>query len=291
LTREELEEVYTPQPHEVDWADKKSKGMVQKLGLLTLLKTVQKQGFFTIVTEIPTGIIQYIANHAHLLLPSDKEWSLYSQSRTYKRHCQFVREYLQIKPFNQDARKIMLDTMQMVSRVKDDSADYVNAAIEELIRQRFELPVFHTLRNAANETRKQSYRQVYEYLYKQISQQEKEKMDQLFQLEEGSSFSPWNHLKEDAKSASITNLKDLLSQRDSILRLQIDLDLLKQVPLIKVKQMAAEAKTLNANRMVEIEPKKRYALTLSCVGVQLAHVLDNIGETLVKRMMSMHTKG
>jgi hypothetical protein len=98
-------------------------------------------------------------------------------------------------------------------------------------------------------------------------------------------------LKEDAKSASITNLKDLLIQRDAILRLQIDLDLLKQVPLIKVKQMAAEAKTLNANRMMEIESKKRYALTLSHVGVQLAYVLNNIGETLIKRMMSMHTRG
>jgi hypothetical protein len=43
--------------------------------------------------------------------------------------------------------------------------------------------------------------------------------------------------------------------------------------------------------MVEIDPKKRYALTLSRVSVQLAHVLDNIGETLVKRMMSMHTRG
>ncbi len=291
LTHEELEEIYTPQAHEVDWADKKSKGMVQKLGLLLLLKTVQKQGFITIVSEIPNGIIQHIANQAHVLLPSDKEWNMYVKSRTYKRHCQFVREYLQIHPFNQEARKIMLDTMQMVSRVKDDPADYVNAAIEELIRQRFELPVFHTLRKAANETRKQSYRQVYDYLYKQISQQEKEKLDQLFQLEEGSFFSPWNHLKEDAKSASITNLKELLSQRDSILHLQINLDLLKQVPLIKVKQMATEAKTLNANQMMEIESKKRYALTLCCVGVQLAHVLDNIGETLVKRMMSMHTKG
>jgi hypothetical protein len=109
LTREELEDVYTPQQaHEVDWAETRSKGMVQKLGLLVLLKTVQKQGFFAIVSKIPNGIIQHIANHAHILLPSDKEWSMYSQSRTYKRHCQFVREYLQINLFNQEARKIML---------------------------------------------------------------------------------------------------------------------------------------------------------------------------------------
>ncbi|MCH5583477.1 DUF4158 domain-containing protein [Shimazuella sp. AN120528] len=48
--------------------------MVQKLGLLVILKTVQKQGFFTTVFEIPNGIIQHIAKQAQVLLPSDKEW-------------------------------------------------------------------------------------------------------------------------------------------------------------------------------------------------------------------------
>lgn len=55
--------------------------------------------------------------------------------------------------------------------------------------------------------------------------------------------------------------------------------------------MAAEAKTLGAYRMTEMEPKKRYALAISLVSRQLSKVLDDIGEMLIKRMMSIHKKG
>lgn len=51
--------------------------------------------------------------------------------------------------------------------------------------------------------------------------------------------------------------------------------------------MASEEKTLDAARMVEMDPNKHYALLF----VQPAPVKDTIGEMLVKRMMSIHTKG
>ena len=59
----------------------------------------------------------------------------------------------------------------------------------------------------------------------------------------------------------------------------------------KIKQMAAEAKTLDAARMAEMEPNKRYALAIALLFVQSTTVKDNIGEMLIKRMMRIHTKG
>lgn len=55
--------------------------------------------------------------------------------------------------------------------------------------------------------------------------------------------------------------------------------------------MAAEAKTLDASRMMEMEPKKKYTLAISLVSIQLSKILDDIGEMLIKRMMSIHKKG
>lgn len=42
--------------------------------------------------------------------------------------------------------------------------------------------------------------------------------------------------------------------------------------------------------MMEMESKKRYALALSFVSMQLSKVLDDIGEMLIIRMMSIHKK-
>ncbi|SHF22313.1 Transposase and inactivated derivatives, TnpA family [Seinonella peptonophila] len=167
----------------------------------------------------------------------------------------------------------------------------VNATIDRLIRECYELPVYNTLKDAANEVRKKSYRVLYDQVYQQLEEEQKQTIDMLFQTVEGSTYSIWNHLKEDAKSATITHLRDLLVHRDWLIDQQIPTDMLKDIPLEKMKQTAAEAKTLTSGRMAEMEVKKRYALAVSLVYVQLSKILDNIGEMAVKRMSSIHKKG
>jgi Domain of unknown function (DUF4158) len=69
------------------------------------------------------------------------------------RHMDLVRFYLGVTPFADTARKLMLRTSLASSRVREDLADIVNMAIEELIRQRYELPGFSTLFRAARAAR------------------------------------------------------------------------------------------------------------------------------------------
>ncbi|UNJ81107.1 hypothetical protein (plasmid) [Metabacillus dongyingensis] len=53
LTVKELDEVYIPQRTEIAWTEAKSKGTLQQLALLVLIKSVQKLGYFKRVDEIP----------------------------------------------------------------------------------------------------------------------------------------------------------------------------------------------------------------------------------------------
>lgn len=46
LLEQDLDESYTPLHTEIQWAERKSRGNVQQLGLLVLIKVVQKLGFF-----------------------------------------------------------------------------------------------------------------------------------------------------------------------------------------------------------------------------------------------------
>lgn len=45
LSEKDLEESYTPLQAEIQWAEHKSRGNVQQLGLLVLINTIQKLGF------------------------------------------------------------------------------------------------------------------------------------------------------------------------------------------------------------------------------------------------------
>jgi hypothetical protein len=60
LTEKNLEEVYTPKMNEIEWAEAKSKGILQQLALLVLIKTVQNLGFIIRVVDIPEVIVIHI---------------------------------------------------------------------------------------------------------------------------------------------------------------------------------------------------------------------------------------
>lgn len=69
----------------------------------------------------------------------------YDHDRTLYRHHQVVREYYQILPYGKEARRVILRTLLRAVRTMDNPADMINAALEELIKQRYEMPAFRTL--------------------------------------------------------------------------------------------------------------------------------------------------
>ena len=107
LTEKDLEEVHTPKINEIEWAEVKSKGTLQQLALLILTKTVQKLGFFMRIVDVPEVIVIYIAKKAHLPLLTKEEWKTYSETGTAKQHFRFVRDYLQLRPFDHEAYQIV----------------------------------------------------------------------------------------------------------------------------------------------------------------------------------------
>ena len=52
---------------------------------------------------------------------------------------------------------------------------------------------------------------------------------------------------------------------------------LQEIPVSKARQMAAEAKTLDAARMLEMEPKKQCSLAIALLAVQSTTAMNDIG--------------
>jgi hypothetical protein len=49
--------------------------------------------------------------------------------------------------------KIIVDACREAARTRDDLADIINIALEDLVRQRYELPAFNTVLRAARAAR------------------------------------------------------------------------------------------------------------------------------------------
>lgn len=78
-------------------------------------------------------------------------------------------------------------------------ADIINVIIEELIRQRFELPAFSTLNRSAQRIRNQVNERYFRSLTDALSPQIIDQFDTMLIVAPDQTFSGWQQLKQEPK--------------------------------------------------------------------------------------------
>lgn len=197
LTIHELAEVYTPSIAEVAHAKRATRGVVPQLGFLVLLKTFQRLGYFLPLADVPSVIITHIAD-AVGLNATTTDLARYDTSGTRRRHLATIRMLLQVQPYSRDARHAMVRAMGEAAQTKDAPADLINVAIEELVRQRFELPAFDTMDRAAHRIRTFTQRGFFQRVFERLDAAALSTITKLFIVDPSTQRSPWERVKADA---------------------------------------------------------------------------------------------
>ena len=105
-TGRELQELFTPNLFELGFAVENTRQPIPRLGLLLLLKSFQKLGYFVRLAEIPSPIVLHVAKTvAWNQIPDGL--STYDASTARFRHVALIRSYLGVTPFADSARKLM----------------------------------------------------------------------------------------------------------------------------------------------------------------------------------------
>ncbi len=214
----------------------------------------------------------------------------YEISWTRWRHIALIREYLSINPYGAVARRIIVKSMASAARTKNDLADIINVAIEELVYHRYELPVFNTLVRAAKRVRATMDRVFYRQFGQHLNSESCQDLDSLFITTESNSKTSWHELKQDPRTPILKNLKALVWRLKWLSELNTYQAALKNIPNVKIKHFATEAISLDAGRMKQLEPHKRYTLAAALITTQLAHTLDDLASMFIRRMQKIHVK-
>jgi hypothetical protein len=101
----------------------------------------------------------------------------------------------------------------------------------------------------------------------------------------------WNALKRNPGSPTLTHLKALIAHHEWLAAQRPAATLPAAVPPSKLRQLAAEAQSLDAARMQELEPQRRYTLAAALLHGQAARALDELGQMLAKHMTRIHHRG
>jgi hypothetical protein len=140
VSARELAEAFTPTPEEVEWAGGRTQSDQHLLALSVLLKCYQRLGYF------PKLVPAVVVDHVRAALGQVGDVAAVHESdRTLFRHREFVRDRLGVVYDPARARGVAEAAIRKAVLTKDNPADLINVALEELVRARCELPGYTTL--------------------------------------------------------------------------------------------------------------------------------------------------
>jgi Domain of unknown function (DUF4158) len=215
-----------------------------QVGLLLLLKTFQRLGHFIRYIDIPAAIISHIARSAgYQDVPEGLE--SYDASTARGRHMMLVRNFVGVTAYGYAARKVVVDASLRAARTREDLPDIINVALEELARQRHELPGFSTLLKIARAARSRVNREYQERVCETLDATAKQKLFGILTRSSGESRSLWDKVKREPKRPTTANMKDLLDHLCWLQQQNVAASAFASIPDAKVKQFAAEARSLD----------------------------------------------
>ncbi|MBB5136959.1 hypothetical protein HNP84_006711 [Thermocatellispora tengchongensis] len=141
---------FTPSPEEVAWAEQRTGSPESCFALVLALKCFQKMARFPSPDEIPEVVIDHVRRCLDL---AEDVWPGHGSSPSAKAHRKLVRQRQGVKYDAGRARAIAAVAIRKAAQAKNNPADLINVAIEELLRLRLELLGYTTLEDLATSIR------------------------------------------------------------------------------------------------------------------------------------------
>jgi hypothetical protein len=282
-------EAFTPDPAEIAFARQRTRQPGPRLALLVLLKTFQRLGYVARLADMPDALVAHVAASANLVgaVPAIAG---YDDSSYRARLAALVRGYVGVAAYNRTARGIAVRACVEAAGTRDDLADIVNTGIEELLRQRRELPAFGTLLKLARTARALVNRGYHRRIAAALPPDVRKRLATLLVVPAGATRSGWDQVKADSPRPSPQRMREHLAHLAWLRRQAVLDEAFVGVPDRKLRQFAAEARALNAAVLSHVTESKRFALMAALLRGQVAQTLDDAAEMFVRLMTRMHNR-
>jgi Domain of unknown function (DUF4158) len=252
---------------------------------MVMLKSFQRLGYFTHPELVPQPIII----HLRTCLKLDYQVSPIPSLRSIRYYQEAIREYLNISPYNNQGQELVAVAIRDAAFVRDHPADLINVAIEELVRQRYELPAFSTLDRLASHIRSIVNTRLFKRVARKLSPIDRQNIDGLLVPDSVEMTNAnLNLLKSSPKSHKLKYIKELQDKFDTMMLVGDAQKLLSFIPATKVKSFAALARTLDISEFNDFRLPKCRTLLLCLLYQAQVKTRDHMVEMFLKRIKKIH---
>lgn len=182
------------------------------------MKSCQRLGHFPKLAEVPSVVAGHVRQV--LGLAEDEVALRQAASASAKRHRALVRKRLGVAYEAARVRQVAHAAIREAVQSKDSPADLINVALEELIRQRCELPGYTTLDAMAASIRTEVNTGFFGLVAGRLDRTARARLARMLVVDPVSRRSEFDRLKEVAKAASLG--KFLARLRPSRVRCLVD---------------------------------------------------------------------
>jgi TnpA family transposase len=281
----ELAELYTPTQSEIKLVKSKTKSHEGFLSFMVMLKSFQRLGYFPHPECVPIAVIKHLRSCLKLqtwvkAIPSERQRYNYQNA---------IRVYLRVKQYDKAGQRLIATLVAEAAEVKDHPADLINVAIEELVKERYELPAFSTLDRLIGHIRSMVNNRLFILCSEGLSINEQIYLDQLLVAtsDEVDGNATLNLLKSPPKSAKLSGVKLLQSKFDILMSFGDAKRLLKPIAPTKVRHFASLARVLDISEFQDINLPKRRTLLLCLVYEAQVKTRDYLVEIFIKRIQDI----
>lgn len=284
----ELSEAFTPTAGELSWARRRTQSDANLLALVVLLKCYQRLGYFPKLAEVPEPVVAHVRESAGL---ADDVIAVHEAGRTLWRHRDFVRAWVGVVYEPARAREVAEAAIRAAVPTKDDPADLINVALEELVRARCELPGFSTLDKMAASIRTEHNLALYATVAARLDAAKRHRLAGLMWVDPTSRRSEFDRLKTPAPAPTLTKFKGRLAHLQRLDALGRTERWLAGIPAVKIAHLAGEARVTDVADLRAVGEAKRWTLLASLIHECRTAARDEVATMFCKRMAAIHKKG
>jgi len=279
----ELKAAFSPTTTEIRFVRKQSRQVSTSVLILVQLKLLQRLGYFPMLMDVPPAVIEHVRAALKVRALPRGAIARYDTSGTRWRHQKLLRTYVNIRQVDTDAQTWLEKLAWDAAPTKVELPDIVNVLIEELVRERYELPPLASLQRIATQARHRLNEAIYSAIADGLDAALIARIEALFEGKAGKSG--WDQLKREPKRPATREIARFLQHIHTLRRLE---DGLPSAPALlsvaKRTQLITEARALDIAELRALKPAKRHTLAVLFIQAQLQKALDDVAEIFIKVM-------
>ncbi|WP_235825812.1 DUF4158 domain-containing protein [Candidatus Frankia alpina] len=287
ISSRELHDAFTVTSAEVGWAVERTATEQHRLALLVLLKCYQRLGYFPSLATVPADVVGYVRGQLEL---GESVAAEHDAPRTAKWHRGLVRDWLGVVYEPAKVREIAEAALREAAQGKDNPADLINAALEQLVKARCELPGYTTLDQMAGAVRAEVNGALFAMVVARLDEPVRGRLLDLLVVDPVSRRSDFDRIKQPPGRATISKLRKWLEHLGWLDSLVPTGGWLEGVSPAKVSHFAGEAEVLDAAEMRDVGADKRLVLLVCLVHTARISARDDAVEMFCKRIAALHKK-